>query len=116
MKAIVVCVLVLFSIFYQRNGVDSAPALANLQEPRNFAAALHTLGRLGNLTTAEVEAEGLGGFTCEVCKFIVRQLQKLLATGVMEDVVAGAAKDLCILFEIEDKNVCRQGVDVFKVS
>ena len=102
------CLLVLLSIFSRRTGVDSAPALLTPREQYPFVAGLdeQLISKVG----------GLDSLTCDACKFIVGKLQDLMAKGATEDIIAGAAKDLCRLFKIEDKTVCEEGVDVFKVS
>lgn len=53
---------------------------------------------------------------CDACVIIVRTIQLLARQNASEDDIAKAATELCILLKIEDKSICTQAVQEFKVS
>lgn len=53
---------------------------------------------------------------CDTCKVIAAVLQDLLLTNPSETDIEKFAINVCLLFKIEDKNVCTGAVLEFKVS
>ena len=54
--------------------------------------------------------------TCDLCEGIVAVLQQLLETNVAEDEIVKIVIAFCIDRKIEDENVCRSIVPLFKVK
>ena len=53
---------------------------------------------------------------CDTCKVIVDTIQFLARQNASEDEIVTVATELCILLKIEDKSICTQIVQEFKVS
>ena len=53
---------------------------------------------------------------CDACVLMVDVIQFLVRQNANEEEIAKAATELCIQLKIEDKSVCTQGVQEFKVN
>lgn len=63
-----------------------------------------------------IRTRNFSSLDCDTCKFIAAILQDLLLTNPSETDIEKFAINVCLLFKIEDKNVCTGAVLEFKVS
>ena len=54
--------------------------------------------------------------TCDVCHLLVKVARGLIHSGKTQEVVAEAVTEICILFRIQDKRVCKMITHQYKVG
>ncbi|KAI6652711.1 Sphingomyelin phosphodiesterase-like [Oopsacas minuta] len=91
--------LIVFSvIFFSINFVVSRPVLLDG----------HSYSH--NIINNKVDSK----LTCELCKAIFAEVQKLAEQGKTEDELAKIITDICIIFQLQDDNVCHLVVPEFR--